>query len=72
MSDGDLTGRQVVLYAVWGTWIFLVALWLTVSTVVYVAQSDAGSFIGGGMVLAFWTVIAAGITYFVRKADWRW
>lgn len=55
---------RALIAVLWFAWAFCAAVWLVVSTVVYVTQHDAGSFLGGGVVMAMFLLVPAGLAVF--------
>lgn len=53
---------RALIVTLWLAWAFCVTVWFVVSTVVYVTQHDAGSFIGGGIVVIMLVLVPGGLT----------
>lgn len=60
MSDRGMTIGLCVL------WAALVGAWLAVSSYEYAVHNDAGSFLGGGIAMAFWTAIVVALLAVTR------
>lgn len=63
MGDEDWYERFFLRATIglWVMWALGLALWLAVSTYVYVVHHDAGSFIGGGVVMVLWTAVIVAL-----------
>lgn len=65
----DLSFDHRVVIGLWVMWAVLVAAWLALSIYEYVVHNDAGSFIGGGIAMAFWTAIVAALHAATRRTS---
>lgn len=66
-EDFDRTLHRALIVALWASWSALVGMWLPVSWYELKVHHDSGSFIGGGIVVAVFTVLLAVGLWLARR-----